>query len=66
MEKVRSSNTDKEKCKKLTIAMNSSMIGFAVGSAFLSSLYYPHLNVLAALLESTNRICTGLNAVGTK
>jgi len=48
--------------KKLAIAMNSSLIGFAVGSAFLSSLYYPHLYVLAALLESTNRMYWGHNA----
>jgi probable O-glycosylation ligase (exosortase A-associated) len=56
LEKVRSDNTNR--CIKLTIAMNSSMIGFAVGSAFLSTLYYPHLYVLAALFESANRICT--------
>jgi probable O-glycosylation ligase (exosortase A-associated) len=57
LEKGRSGNTDKY--KKLTIAMNCSMVGFAVGSAFLSTLYYPHLYVLAALFESANRICSG-------
>ena len=57
LEKDRSGNTDK--CKKLTIAMSCSMVGFAAGSAFISTLYYPHLYVLAALFESANRICSG-------
>jgi len=60
LEKGRSGYTDKS--KKLTIAMNCSMVGFAVGSAFLSTLYYPHLYFLVALFESANRICSGENA----
>ena len=36
----------------LTVAMQASLIGFTVGGAFLSGLYYPHLYILAALSES--------------
>jgi probable O-glycosylation ligase (exosortase A-associated) len=38
--------------RNLVIALNASMIGFAVGGAFISAAYYPHLYILAALLES--------------
>ena len=37
--------------KRLFVCLNSSMIGFAVGGIFLSALYYPHLYVLAGLME---------------
>jgi probable O-glycosylation ligase (exosortase A-associated) len=37
--------------KHLVIALNASMIGFAIGGAFISAAYYPHLYILAALLE---------------
>jgi probable O-glycosylation ligase (exosortase A-associated) len=37
--------------QRLVIALNASLLGFAVGGAFLSAVYYPHLYVLAALLE---------------
>ena len=39
-------------CRNLVIALNASLIGFAVGGAFLSAAYYPHIYILAALLES--------------
>jgi putative inorganic carbon (HCO3(-)) transporter len=41
-----------ENMRKLIVATQASLIGFAVGGAFLSGLYYPHLYVLAALCES--------------
>jgi len=42
------SNVD---CRGLVIALNASLVGFAVGGAFLSAVYYPHIYFLAALLE---------------
>lgn len=47
--------------RPLVVTMQASLIGFAVGGLFLSGLYYPHLYVLAALLESANRICLDAN-----
>jgi len=38
-------------CRKLVIALEASLIGFAVGGAFLSAAYYPHIYFLAALSE---------------
>jgi probable O-glycosylation ligase (exosortase A-associated) len=35
----------------LFISLNSSLIGFAVGGAFLSALYYPHIFVLSGLMS---------------
>ena len=45
-----------ESHRKLAVAMQASFIGFAVGGAFLSGLYYPHLYILAALNESVSFI----------
>lgn len=39
--------------RKLATAMQASFIAFIVGGAFLSGLYYPHIFILAALMEST-------------
>jgi len=41
---------------KLLLCLNTSLIAYAVGGAFLSTLYYPHLFVLAGLHESTRII----------
>ena len=38
--------------RQLFICLNSSLIGFAVGGAFLSAAYYPHLYILAGLMEA--------------
>jgi len=38
--------------KRLFVSLNSSMIAFAVGGAFLSALYYPHIYLLAGLIGS--------------
>jgi putative inorganic carbon (HCO3(-)) transporter len=43
-------------CANLMIALNASLIGFAVGAAFLSVAYYPHIYILAALLECGRNI----------
>jgi hypothetical protein len=37
--------------RNLVIALNASLVGFAVGGAFLSATYYPHIYMLAGLLE---------------
>ncbi len=37
--------------RDLVIALSASQVSFAVGGAFLSATYYPHLFLLAALLE---------------
>lgn len=43
--------------KHLVIAFNASLIGFAIGGAFLSAAYYPHLYILAALEECGRDLC---------
>lgn len=40
----------RETYRRLLLALSSSMIAFAVGGAFLSAIYYPHIYVIAALL----------------
>ena len=42
--------------QRLFISFNASLIGFAVGGAFLSALYYPHLYILTGLFVSGNFI----------
>lgn len=37
--------------QRLVIALNASLVAFAVGGAFLSAVYYPHIFLLAALFE---------------
>lgn len=37
--------------RNLVIALNASLLAFAIGGAFLSAAYYPHIYLLAALLE---------------
>lgn len=41
----------------LVVALNASLIAFMVGGAFLSGAYYPHIYVLAGLLECGRAIC---------
>jgi len=43
--------------RNLVIALNASLIGFAVGGAFLSATYYPHIYLLVGLLECGRDIC---------
>jgi len=50
--------------RKLLIALQSSLIGFAVGGFFLSGLFYPHMFVLAALLESTYYMIRNSQIIG--
>ena len=42
-----------EAWRNLAVAMQASLIGFSVGGAFLSGLYYPHLYVVSALCGAT-------------
>lgn len=35
--------------ERLFLCLNGSLVGFAIGGAFLSALYYPHLFVIAGL-----------------
>lgn len=42
--------------RKLMTAMQASLIGYMVAGAFLSGVFYPHLFVLAALMESARYI----------
>ncbi|HSN04215.1 MAG TPA: hypothetical protein VLS44_04485, partial [Nitrospira sp.] len=37
--------------RRLVIILNASLVAFAIGGAFLSAVYYPHVYLLAALLE---------------
>lgn len=41
---------------KLITAMQASLIGFTVAGAFLSGVFYPHIFVLAGLMESARQI----------
>lgn len=40
----------RETQRRLLVCMNSSIIAFAVGGAFLSAIYYPHVFVLAGVM----------------
>lgn len=42
--------------QRLVVALNASLVGFAVGGAFLSAAYYPHLYFLIALMECGREI----------
>jgi probable O-glycosylation ligase (exosortase A-associated) len=42
--------------KHLFVCLNSSLIGFAVGGAFLSVAYYPHIFILAGVMEVARRM----------
>lgn len=44
-------------CQNLMIALNASLLAFVTGGAFLSATYYPHIYLLAALLECGRVIC---------
>ncbi|MDP1946752.1 MAG: O-antigen ligase family protein [Nitrospirota bacterium] len=44
-------------CRNLLVALNASMVAFAIGGAFLSAPYYPHIYLLAALLECGRQLC---------
>lgn len=48
---VPQSTNSENTCRNLVVASNAGLIAFMVGGAFLSGAYYPHLYVLAALLE---------------
>lgn len=55
-------STMAETYRKLAVTMQASFIGFIVGGAFLSGLYYPHLYILAALCEVTNFTLTAVQS----
>jgi O-antigen ligase len=40
----------RETQRRLLVCLSSSMIAFAVGGAFLSAIYYPHIYVIAGLM----------------
>jgi probable O-glycosylation ligase (exosortase A-associated) len=42
--------------QRLSICLNAALIGFAIGGAFLSALYYPHIYVIAGLFTSSEFI----------
>ena len=42
--------------RRLFVCLNSSMIGFAVGGAFLSATYYPHVFILAGVMEAGRHV----------
>lgn len=50
-----------EERRKHTMAMQASLIAFAIGGVFLSGLYYPHIFVVSALNESVWFIATGIS-----
>lgn len=43
---------------QLLSAVNASLLAYAVGGAFLSAAYYPHIFVLLGLLTATRRMTT--------
>jgi putative inorganic carbon (hco3(-)) transporter len=47
---------DRTREAQLVACLSASLIGFAVGGAFLSAIYYPHLYVIAGLLVAGRRI----------
>jgi probable O-glycosylation ligase (exosortase A-associated) len=44
--------------RSLMVAMQTALLGYAVGGMFLSGVFYPHLFVLAALMESARFIAS--------
>lgn len=42
--------------RRLMIGVTGSLVGFAVGGAFLSVLYYPHLYVISGIIVATRRV----------
>jgi len=40
----------RETQRRLLVCLNSSMIAFAVGGAFLSAIYYPHIYVISGVM----------------
>ena len=42
--------------RKLMVTMQASLIAYAVAGAFLSGVFYPHLFVLAALMEAARHL----------
>ncbi|MDB4516528.1 O-antigen ligase family protein [Crocinitomicaceae bacterium] len=50
---------------RLFLALNSSLIGFAVGGAFLSVAYYPHLYILLGLIVASTFIFESSNNNGS-
>ena len=42
--------------RRLLAALSASMLAFAVGGAFLSAVYYPHLYVIAGLSTAARRL----------
>ena len=43
----------------LMVAMQTALLGYAVGGMFLSGVFYPHLFVLAGLMQSARLIASG-------
>lgn len=46
---IRTNSPLARRYERMFLCLNSSLIGFSVGGAFLSALYYPHLYVICAL-----------------
>jgi putative inorganic carbon (hco3(-)) transporter len=46
----------------LIVAMQTALLGYAVGGMFLSGVFYPHLFVLAGLMESARFIAMDLGS----
>lgn len=51
---------------RMLFTLNASMIAFAVGGAFLTAIYYPHLYVLMGLIGSARLIHENAPAVAIK
>ena len=49
-------DTDRYAEMRLLSSTSAALISFAIGAAFLSCLYYPHLYVLAGLMGGTRRV----------
>jgi O-antigen ligase len=56
----RSSTPGYDTGQRLMVCLSSSMIAFAVGGAFLSAIYYPHLFVLAGLMIAGRKVLEDL------
>jgi probable O-glycosylation ligase (exosortase A-associated) len=56
-------SADDLKRYRLLHALTASWVAFAVGGAFLSAAYYPHVYLLAALSECARRMCAEPNEV---
>jgi O-antigen ligase len=66
LDDIRDLPPDKKKsCRNALVCTNAALVSFAVGGAFLSAAYYPHLYVVCGLMTATRRVVRSQIALRT-